>query len=132
MVVPVDEARQQDILAGTDDRYGRMLTGQFGESANGNDGTVLLQHRTIGDLFPTMTIDGARNQRTAADQRCRHSPLLNVKTSCQATCMSCDRAVPQHRLVVRHALAVDTRRKLSRYALPPKSSISTSGGLSSA
>ena len=37
MVMTVDEARQQDLVAGADHRHGRMLAGQIGEGADRGD-----------------------------------------------------------------------------------------------
>ena len=68
MVMAIDEARQQDFVAGADHRDVRVSALQVGEGADGGDGAVLLQHRAVGDLFPAMPIERARDHRAAADQ----------------------------------------------------------------
>jgi hypothetical protein len=68
MMVAVDETRQQDFLAGAEDGRIRIAPLQRLIGAGRNDDAVLLQHRAVGDLVPTVTIDRARNHGAAADQ----------------------------------------------------------------
>ena len=68
MVMPIDEARQQHLLARADHRYGRMPPRQVGERADSSDGSVLLQDRAVGDFLPPMAIQRAGDHRAAANQ----------------------------------------------------------------
>src|SRR6476661_616632 len=52
MVMAVDEARQQDLLASADHRRGRILPLQVVIGADGDDYAVLLQHGAVLDLVP--------------------------------------------------------------------------------
>ena len=52
MVMAVDEARQQDLLAGADHRRRRMLAVQLVIGADGHDDAILLQDGAVLDLVP--------------------------------------------------------------------------------
>ena len=72
VMMSVDEAGQQDLLARADHRRVRMAGLQLRVSADLADDAILLQHGTIGDLFPGVAIARARNRGATADERDGH------------------------------------------------------------
>jgi len=76
MVVSVDEARQQDLLAGADHRHRRMLAMQVVIGADVDDDAILLQHRTVLDLVPGEAVFCAGDGGAAADKTGGHGRLL--------------------------------------------------------
>ena len=78
MVVAVDEARQQDLLAGADDGDGRVLAMQVVVGADGCDDAVLLQHGAVLDLVPGEAVLYAGDGGAAADEGGGHLALLSL------------------------------------------------------
>src|SRR5258708_6637958 len=74
MVMTVDEPRQQNLLAGALHRQVRIARLERVIGCYGNDDAIFLDDGAVGDLFPCMTVDGARDDGAAADQRCGQSP----------------------------------------------------------
>ena len=68
MVMAVDEARQQDLLAAADDGDGRVLSMQVVVGADGRDDAVLLQHGAVLDLVPGEAVLYAGDGGAAADE----------------------------------------------------------------
>ena len=76
MVMAVDEARQQDLLAAADHRHGRVLAVQIVVGADGGDDAVLLQHRAVLDLVPGEAVLYAGDGGAAADETGGHGSSL--------------------------------------------------------
>src|SRR4029450_10985677 len=79
MVMAVDEARQQDLLARADHRHGRVLAVQVVVGADRDDDAVLLQHGAILDLVPGETILHPGDSGAATDEGGRHLALLSFR-----------------------------------------------------
>ncbi len=69
MMVAVDEAGQQHLLAAADHRRVRVGAAQLREAADRGDDAILLQYRAVIDLLAAMTIESARDEMLAADDR---------------------------------------------------------------
>jgi hypothetical protein len=76
MMVTVDEARQQDLLAVADHRHRRMLAVQIVIGSHRDDDAVLLQHGAVVDLVPLEAVFRAGDGGAAADQTRGHDVLL--------------------------------------------------------
>ena len=68
MVVAVDEAGEENLVARADHRDVRMFAGQVGVGADGGDRAVLLQHRAVGDFVPRVAVQRMGDRGAAADQ----------------------------------------------------------------
>ena len=77
MVMAVDEAWQKNFLAGAEHRHVRIARLERVIGSRGNDDAIFLNERAVGDLFPCMTVNGARDHGAASDQRCgqSHAPM---------------------------------------------------------
>ena len=72
MMMAVDEARQQDLVAGADDRQIGVLAAELREAADRGNDAVFLQHRPVRHLVPAVAVERVGDHRAAADQRCGH------------------------------------------------------------
>src|SRR5215831_7401788 len=79
MMVAIDEARQHDLVAATDDRHLGVVGLEFLEGADRLDDAILLQDRPVRNLLPGLSIDRSRNHRAAADDRLGHD-CISVAT----------------------------------------------------
>ena len=65
----IDETRQRHLLAVAYDRRARIVPMQICEGPNRGNDPILLKHRAVIDLLPTMAIEGARNGIFPANDR---------------------------------------------------------------
>ncbi len=72
MMVAVDEAGQQRLLARADHRRIRIGALQILEWADRGDDAVALQHSAVVDLLPSMAIERPRDDMLAANDRGWH------------------------------------------------------------
>jgi len=72
MMVAIDKARQQYLVAAADHRQGGVLAAQLCVPADLDDDAVLLQHCSIRHLVPAVTVQRMRDHRAAANERCGH------------------------------------------------------------
>ncbi len=69
VMMTVDEAGQQHLLACADDRRIWIGAAQLSESADRDDTPVALQHGAVVDLLPSMTIERPRDDMLSANDR---------------------------------------------------------------
>ena len=69
MMMRIDKAGQQHLLAIADHRRDGIVPMQRREAADRGDYAVLLQHGAVVDLLPTMTVERTRDHMLAANDR---------------------------------------------------------------
>ena len=69
VMVAVHEAGQEHLFAAADDGQLRMAAAQLRKGADRRDDAVLLQHGPVVDLLPAVTVEGARDDVLAANDR---------------------------------------------------------------